>query len=150
MTLPPEVSAYGKPLTRETYLHSRSWSALGNAKGAPSDDVITYRVPTELILHSYYLSGTWQLVEDERMVLKEDEGEIRIRAQGGEVNLVLGLEDGATPVIADVIVDGKQFKFFTIDRHDLYNLYRGDYGEHDVILQLHGKGVAGYAYTFGI
>ncbi len=149
ITLPAETPAYGKPVTRETYLGPRSWNALGNAKGAPSDDSVTYRVPTELTLHSYYLGGTWQVADDERQVLHSDEGEIRIRAQGGEVNLVLGLEDGAAPVKADVIVDGKQFKSFIIDRHDLYNLYKGEYGEHDVSLKIHGKGVAGYAYTFG-
>jgi hypothetical protein len=145
----PERPDFYGDVTRETYLSSRSWETLGNAMGAPDDDVHTYVAPSSMTLHSYSLSGNWQLIDDERQVLRSSEGEIRIRALGGEVNLVLGLEQGVKSVKADVEVDGKLTETITIDRHDLYNLYKGPYGEHEVILKLHGKGVGAYAFTFG-
>jgi hypothetical protein len=52
-------------------------------------------------------------------------------------------------VTAEVSIDGKVVKTFTIDHYDLYNLYTGEYGEHNLTLRLTGTGVAGYAFTFG-
>ena len=65
------------------------------------------------------------------------------------MNLVLGIEKGAAPVVVDVSVDGKPAKLITVDRHDLYNLYAGPYGEHEVALKIRGRDVAAYAFTFG-
>ncbi len=144
-----EIESTRRALTPELYLGERSWEALGNAQGGPTDKAISYSGPTKLALHKYYLTGQWQLLDGERQVLRSSEGEISLRALAGEVNLVLGLEDGATPVEANVWIDGKKTKSFTIDRNDLFNLYKGQYGEHDIVLKIHGKGVAGYAYTFG-
>ena len=62
---------------------------------------------------------------------------------------MLGIEKSAQPVVADVLVDGNPAKQITIDRHDLYNLFSGPYGEHEVALRFHGKNVAAYAFTFG-
>lgn len=138
-----------RPLTHETYLGERSWQSLGNAQGGPSDKMISYVAPATLSLHKYYLTGQWQHQDGERQVLQGEEGVIAIRALAGEVNLVLGLEEGVTSVEADVWIDGKKTQSFTIDRHDLFNLYDGAYGEHEIVLKIHGKGVAGYAYTFG-
>ena len=149
MAIPSEVSGGNHDITGETYLHSRGWDSFGNKAGAPDADVHTYVAPTEMTTDDFYLNGDWQLVGDERQVLRSEEGEVNIRARAGEVNLVLGLEDGVSSVKADVIVDGKAGKSFVIDHHDLYTLYKGDYGTHDVVLKLHGKGVAAYAYTFG-
>ncbi len=137
------------PLTGETYLGERSWPALGNQQGDPSDKVVTYKQEGEPELHRYYLNGDWQLLDGERQTLRSKEGAIRIRALAGEVNLVLGLEDGAKPVQAEVWADGQKTKTFTVDRDDLYPLFKGAYGEHDVLLKLKGAGVEGYAYTFG-
>ncbi len=144
----PEKISSG-PVSPETYLSSRSWPAFGNAGGEPSDVIVKYSAPTELMLNQYYLSGSWQLVEDEAETLRSDIGEISMRFRGGEINLVLGLEDGAKPVKAEVMVDGKDAGTFMVDRHDLYNLFKGDYGEHDVTLKLTGKGVQAFAFTFG-
>jgi hypothetical protein len=37
----------------------------------------------------------------------------------------------------------------TVDRSDLFRLFEGDYGEHDVVITFLKPGVAAYAYTFG-
>lgn len=140
----------GGPVTPETYLSSRSWPALGNSVGEPSDKIVTYpKEPAEIEQNKYYLTGMWQLVDDESQTLRSEKGEIRMRFRGGEINLVLGLEDGAKPVKAEVMVDGKDAGTLIVDRHDLFNLFKGDYGEHDVILTLTGKGVQAFAFTFG-
>jgi len=138
-----------RPVTRETYLHSRSWDSFGNSAGAPSSQTLDYSFPKTLSADAYYLSGTWQLVDDERQVLRGSKGSIGINALAGEVNLVLGTDEGAGPVKATVTVDGKPSKSFTVDHHDLYQLYKGSYGRHDVVVAFDGTGVAGYAYTFG-
>jgi hypothetical protein len=133
----------------ETYLSSRSWPSLGNAQGEPSDAMVTYPEPEPpLRLHKYYLMGDWQLVDDERQVLRSSEGEIRMKFLGAEANLVLGVEGGGS-VEAEVLVDGKLTKTFTVRAHDLYNLFEGKYSEHALTLKFKGKGVAGYAWTFG-
>ncbi len=140
---------YSGPVTPEIYLSSRSWPAFGNAQGEPTDAILKYTAPLTFVLNKYYLSGSWQLTADESETLRSDVGEISMRFRGGEVNLVLGLEDGAKSVKAEVMVDGKDAGTFMVDRHDLYNLFKGDYGEHDITLKLTGKGVQAFAFTFG-
>ncbi len=137
------------PVSAETYLHSRSWPAFGNSQDDPSDAVLTYTAPTTLKQNYFYLDGTWQLVDDEYQRLDSDEGHVRMKWVGGEINLVMGLDDGASPVTADVLMDGKKVKTITISNHDLYNLFKGAYGVHELDLQIHGKGVQAYAFTFG-
>ncbi len=138
-----------RPRSPEVYLGSRSWPAFANASGEPDDVVHSYVMPSAVPLHQYALAGQWRLADEERQVLESIEGEIRFHALGSEVNLVLGLEKGASPATADVYVDGKKTSTITISENDLFTLFTGEYGEHDVLLKIHGKGVAGYAYTFG-
>jgi cytochrome c biogenesis protein CcdA/thiol-disulfide isomerase/thioredoxin len=141
--------ALERRVSPETYVSSRGWAAFANREGAPDARPHRYSAPGALDTNSFALAGEWQLADDERQILHSNTGEIRYRARGGEVNLVLGIEKGAPPVIADVLVDGKPAKQITIDRHDLYNLFAGPYGEHEVALRFHGKNVAAYAFTFG-
>ncbi|MGA7745257.1 MAG: cytochrome c biogenesis protein CcdA [Polyangia bacterium] len=133
----------------ETYLGGRGWSALANGRDEPDGGVHRYIAPAALPLNHYALVGTWRLVDGERQVLAGAEGAISYHALAGEVNLVLGLEPGTPPRTADVEVDGRASKTITIDRHDLFNLWSGPYAEHEVVLQVHGRGVAAYAFTFG-
>lgn len=138
-----------RPTSAETYLHSRSWPAFGNGPVVPTSAERTYEAPVSMSLHKYYLAGDWQLEDDERMVLRSESGEIRMRWLGGEVNLVLGLEEGASPVTGEVWIDGQKIKDIRVDFHDLYPLFSGTYGEHELVLKLKGAGTAGYAFTFG-
>ncbi len=144
----PERARAGA-LTPETYLGSRSWPAFGNAAGEPDTETHTYAIPKTMLQDRYYLGGSWKLVDDEAQQLVSDTGEVRMRFSGGEINLVMGLGEGAAPVTATVTVDGKPGTTFTIDRHDLYVLFKGEYGVHDIVLSLKGKGVEAFAFTFG-
>lgn len=144
-----EEQAGRRNQTPEIYLGERSWPALFNAKGSPTDDVVTYETPASLSLHKYALVGDWQLMDGERQVLMSETGEIRMTWLGGEINLVLGPDQSQEMIEAEVEIDGKIVKTFMIDYYDLYNLYDGEYGQHELILRLKGRGVAGYAFTFG-
>jgi hypothetical protein len=93
--------------------------------GEPDGGVHRYISPAVLPLNHYALVGTWRLVGGERQVLAGAEGEIRFHALAGEVNLVLGLEPGTPPRLADVVLDGRPLATITIDRHDLFNLWSG-------------------------
>ena len=136
-------------ISPETYVGTRGWFSFANRAGPPDERRHRYTPPAHLAENQFALTGDWQLVDGERQVLRSDTGEIRYRALAGEVNLVLGIEPGSAPASADVIVDGKPGRHLTIDRHDLYNLFSGPYGKHDVALQIHGPEVAAYALTFG-
>ncbi len=137
-------------ISPETYVGSRNWPSFGNSVGDPDSEIHVYKAPAIMTLNKYYLSGSWQLASDqESQILRSTTGDIRMKFQGGEINLVLGLEDGAKPVQATIMIDGKAGKTFTIDRHDLYNLFKGAYGVHDIVLTLKGTGAEAFAFTFG-
>ncbi len=136
-------------LSPETYLGERGWAAFANRQSNPDGKIRHYAAPKALALDQFALVGNWQLVDDERQVLRSNGGEIRFHAQGGEVNLVLGIEPGARPVDAEVSVDGGPERRLTIDHHDLYNLFRGRYGEHELVMRVQGEGVVAYVFTFG-
>lgn len=138
-----------KAQTPETYLGPRSWDALGNGQAFPSSSTVNYKEPSNLALHTYYLVGDWQVMDDERQVLKSSEGEILMKFLGGEINLVMGMEDSASPAKVEVEVDGSAVKNFTIDKQDLFELWKGEYGEHEIRISITGQGAAGYAFTFG-
>lgn len=147
-----EVSPTGGhgDISPETYVGSRNWPVFGNKQGDPdTSKAYMYVAPATTELNHFYLVGSWLLADGEHQTLQSPEGEIRMRFKGSEMNLVLGLDDGIKSVNADILIDGKSSKSITIGMHDLYNLYKGDYGEHEMILKLHGKGVQAYAFTFG-
>ena len=143
------TSGLAREQTPETYLNPRNWTSLQNRRGEPTDAALAYHAPATLGLHAYALDGRWQLVDQERQVLRSDEGAIRLRFLGAEVNLVLGLAAGANPVPVDVEVDGAAAAPFVVSAHDLYRLWQGSYGEHELVLHFHGSGVEAYAFTFG-
>lgn len=139
----------GRDRSPETYLGERSWPSLQNAQGDPNTDIVTYVAPQSIQMNRYALVGDWQLGDGERQVLRSTTGEIRMKWRGSEINLVMGLEDGVQPVEAEAWIDGVMVKKFLIDRDDLFVLYDGEYGEHDLILKVLGPGAEAYAFTFG-
>ncbi len=139
----------GKPRSPETYLGDRSWPALGNSQGEPSPEPVTYKAPEAMTLNKYYLSGTWRVVDREKQVLGSGEGEIRMKFLGGEINMVLGPGLTKNRKLAEVFIDGQSVKTFDIGMYDSYNLFTGEYGEHEMVLKLQGAGTEAYAFTFG-
>lgn len=145
----PAVANDRRPLTPETYLGIRGWESLANGAPIPTDEPVEYVAPRKLALNTVALEGTWELRADERQALLSGSGAVTIRAVAGEVHLVLGPERQADSIPARVIVDGGPPRALVIDRHDLFPLFQGKYGEHTVRLEFDAPGVAAYAYTFG-
>ena len=146
------VSTDITPLSRtEILLGAKYWSALGNALGLPDAETHTYTLPTIRDKKKYYLGGNWQMRDSERQVLESNEGEIAFSFTGSEVDIILGKEDDSPVdyIQATVFIDGVQTKKFTFSFHNVYSLYKGESGEHDVVLRLKGTGVAAYSLMFG-
>lgn len=159
-----EIGAAGDPLVKitdaaaqasrnqspETYLGTRSIEQCHNCTAATRrGERVTYREPGRLALHQYALVGDWQMLSDERQVLRSPTGSILMRWQGGEIHLVLGREGAAAPATADVFIDGALVQTITIDAHTLYTLYDGAPGEHLLELKFSDPGTEAYAFTFG-
>ncbi|PIQ75804.1 hypothetical protein COU78_00335 [Candidatus Peregrinibacteria bacterium CG10_big_fil_rev_8_21_14_0_10_49_24] len=138
------------PRTPETYLGARSWQFLGNGGLVPTEDVVTYKAPTSLEDNHYYLEGDWQLTDQERQVLRSDEGAIHMRFTGSEINLVMGVEEGASPSEVTVEVEGETASEFSVEYNDLFPLWKGQYGTYDIVIHVRGKGAEAYAFTFGV
>lgn len=138
------------PISPETYIGARSWPAFANQQGEPSSETVRYTAPQELPLNHYALDGAWQLDTTlEHQTLVSEGGEIRMHFVGGELNLVLGLKGASKPVKAEVFIDNKHVQNITVTMHDLYKIFKGDYGEHEMRLVFKGAGVEAYAFTFG-
>ncbi len=146
--MPPAAEPSRLGRTPEIYLSERSWEAFANSQLEPSAEAITYTAPSSIPLHSYALVGTWQLADDERQVLQSDSGEILLHFLGSEANLVMGSTDEGR-IEADVIVDGGKPRPFKLTGYDLYPLFQGEYGDHELRLRIRGKGAEAYAFTFG-
>ncbi len=135
-------------ITPETYIGERSWPSLENGAVLPTDDVIAYTAPATLPLHRYALDGSWQLEDGERQILRGKTGEIRLHFLGGECNIVLGKPPAGAATV-EVMVDGVAGPTLPVDANDLYPVFKGAYGEHNITLRFAGEGVSAYAFTFG-
>jgi thiol-disulfide isomerase/thioredoxin len=154
--------------TPELYLgYQYARLPLGNPEGFRPDQPVTYSIPgkeVEFQPNTVYLSGTWKNNPD-HMELKSDAGKIVLRYSARSVNIVAGgsgtvsvLEDGrpldrsaagadvravasSAPAVAAVA---------TIDGQRLYNLVNHqEYGEHQIQIDVAGKGFQIYTFTFG-
>ncbi|MDB4977897.1 MAG: hypothetical protein JWM56_83 [Candidatus Peribacteria bacterium] len=139
----------GGDISPETYVGARNWDQLSNKKSGITTKAVKYDGPCTPNLNEYCLIGIWQLKDNEHQVLINEDGEIHMKFKGGEINLVLGLEENILGSIANVSIDGKHVRTFDIKENDLQQLFKGDYGTHDLVLTFKGKGVQAYAFTFG-
>jgi cytochrome c biogenesis protein CcdA/thiol-disulfide isomerase/thioredoxin len=127
--------------TPETYLGYQRLMGLANPAVAP-DRVAPYLLPAELAPDQLAYGGRWR-VEAERAVAGAN-ARLRLRFQAKEVNLVLGGEGRV-----QVLLDGRRVRTVTVHGSRLYKLL--DLGRFRTgLLELRvGRGVAGYAFTFG-
>ncbi len=109
-----------------------------------------------------YLNGTWTHNAD-NLQLDGNSGVIALEFTASEVNIVAAPLDTTNNVMMDVFIDGNyvsvedagsdvQFDgtwaFVRIDGSRLYNIFKGDYGEHRIDLHV-SKGFSFNAFTFG-
>lgn len=132
---------------------------LGNMEGYAPENKINYSLPKELKdleQNRAYLEGEWRSNSD-NMELVSGEGKIALKYDARAVNIVAGSDKNAT---VEVLVDGKSpdssnagldIKGTKADVNEfrMYNVVLGDYGKHELLLKIRGKGLRIYTFTFG-
>jgi thiol-disulfide isomerase/thioredoxin len=133
---------------------------LGNPEGFKPDQTVKYTIPEGATIapNRIYLDGEWKNNAD-HMELQSETGRIVLSYSAKAINIVAGgsgvlhiSEDGSNLTGssssggADVSEDGA----VTIDGQKLYNLaMHEDYGKHQIVIDVKGKGFGIYTFTFG-
>ena len=150
-----------KQTTPELYLgYSYARSPLGNSQNFEPEQTVTYTIPsnTNLQPNIVYLDGQWKNNRD-NIELQGNSGSIILTYYAKAVNIVASgkgqtgtvTEDGNSKIPiksigTDLNKDGK----FILNGQRLYNLALHDsYGVHSIIINVKGKGLQLYTFTFG-
>ncbi|MGG5823625.1 redoxin domain-containing protein [Falsiroseomonas sp. HW251] len=97
-------------------------------------------------LNRYELDGTW-LRDGEPLVLRSDEGRLRLRYSAAKVHLVMGAPNGATVGVRSGTEDWRSIR---VGWPALYTVVDGArYGEQVIELEAMSPGLALYSATFG-
>jgi hypothetical protein len=96
-------------------------------------------------LDRFALSGTWKLSGDEA-TLSADDGEIVLRFRAPKVNLVAG---SPSPQALLITVDGRPQPSVTVQGSQLYSVYSGAGGEHELRVTVPKAGLSAFTFTFG-
>ena len=133
------------PVTSEIYFgYGFQRNQLGNSGGWKPGQVVNYSLPGTMEKHKFYLSGSW-LNNKDNMELYGTNGEIHLTYVGKQINLVAGSDQ---EVEIEIIIDGRESKVMKIGDYDLYNLYSGEYNEHEIVIKAK-QGLRAYTFTFG-
>jgi thiol-disulfide isomerase/thioredoxin len=150
---------FGQIDTPELYFgYQFARAPLGNPEGFKPDQVVTYTIPEGATItpNRIYLDGEWKNSAD-RMELQSEKGRVVLSYSAKAVNIVAGgsgelyiSEDGSDLTGSsrglDVSEDGK----VAIDGQKLYNLaMHEEYGKHQIVIDVSGKGFEIYTFTFG-
>ncbi|MGB6627136.1 MAG: thioredoxin family protein [Nitrososphaeraceae archaeon] len=150
-----------KQTTPEIYLgYNYARSPLGNSQNFEPEQTVTYTIPsnTNLQPNIVYLDGQWKNNRD-NIELQGNSGSIILTYYAKAVNIVASgkgqtgtvTEDGNSKIPiksigTDLNKDGK----FLLNGQKLYNLALHDsYGVHSIIINVKGKGLQLYTFTFG-
>ncbi|MBI2142701.1 thiol-disulfide isomerase, partial [Candidatus Woesearchaeota archaeon] len=132
---------------------------LGNSEGYAPEKEINYSLPGELSRleqNKAYLEGAWRSNSD-NMELVSSEGKIALKYDARAVNIVAGADKSAT---VEILVDGKPLNRSNagldvngtnaiVSEFRMYNVVLGDYGKHELLLKIKGRGFRIYTFTFG-
>ena len=150
---------FGQIDTPEIYLgYQFARASLGNPEGFKPDQIVKYSIPenTAILPNRVYLEGEWKNTAD-HMELQSDEGRVVLSYSAKAANIVAGgsaqlhvSEDGSNLTSssrgAEVSEDGNA----TVDQLKLYNLtMHHDYGKHQIVIDVKGKGFQIFTFTFG-
>ncbi|HEX2170275.1 MAG TPA: thioredoxin family protein [Nitrososphaera sp.] len=138
------------------YKYSRA--PLGNSEGYKPDQVVTYTIPddTNIIPNRIYLDGEWKNNAD-HMELQSDVGRIVLSYSAKSVNIVAGgnselhiFEDNSQLNSSSKGMDVSEDGIVKIDGQRLYNIItQEDYGNHQIAIEVAGRGFQVYTFTFG-
>jgi hypothetical protein len=145
--------------TPELYFgYEYSRAPLGNSEGYKPDQVVTYAIPddTKIVPNRIYLEGEWKNNAD-HMELQSEVGRIMISYSAKAVNIVAGgrgqlhiLEDNSPIDKSSSGTDVSENGVVKIDGQRLYNVIaHTGYGNHQLAIEVAGKGFQIYTFTFG-
>ena len=145
--------------TPELYFgYQYSTAPLGNSEGYQPDQIVNYTVPdnTKVMPNRIYLAGEWKNNAD-HMELQSQVGHIVLSYSAKAVNIVAGgkgelriLEDSSPLDNSSRGTDISEDGTVKVDGQRLYNVVEHeDYGNHQIAIEVAGKGFQIYTFTFG-
>ena len=145
--------------TPELYFgYQYSTAPLGNSEGYQPDQIVNYTVPdnTKVVPNRIYLAGEWKNNAD-HMELQSQVGHIVLSYSAKAVNIVAGgkgelriLEDSSPLDNSSRGTDISENGTVKVDGQRLYNVVEHeDYGNHQISIEVAGKGFQIYTFTFG-
>jgi thiol-disulfide isomerase/thioredoxin len=145
--------------TPELYFgYQYSTAPLGNSEGYQPDQIVNYTVPdnTKVVPNRIYLAGEWKNNAD-HMELQSQVGHIVLSYSAKAVNIVAGgkgelriLEDSSPLDNSSRGTDISKDGTVKVDGQRLYNVVEHeDYGNHQIAIEVAGKGFQIYTFTFG-
>ena len=150
---------YNRINTPELYFgYEYSSAPLGNSEGYKPNQVVKYTIPddSKIVPNRIYLAGEWKNNGD-HMELQSEVGRIVLSYSAKAVNIVAGgggelhiLEDNSKLDERSSGTDISEDGTVKIDGQRLYNIVGHEqYGNHDIALEVVGRGFQIYAFTFG-
>jgi len=150
---------YNRINTPELYFgYEYSSAPLGNSEGYKPDQVVKYTIPddSKIVPNRIYLAGEWKNNGD-HMELQSEVGRIVLSYSAKAVNIVAGgggelhiLEDNSKLDERSSGTDISEDGTVKIDGQRLYNVVGHEqYGNHDIAIEVVGKGFQIYTFTFG-
>lgn len=150
-----EHTSYRTPELYFGYKYSSGRNQLGNTEGFNPENDVTYSLPSELILHHFYLIGIWKNLQGS-MQLISDEGRIQLPYFAKEVNIVTSGKGDIT-----ILLDGNPISSESsgmdvsegkihVENPGLYNIIASDKAaSHTLELIISNPGFEIYTFTFG-
>ena len=150
---------YNRINTPELYFgYEYSSAPLGNSEGYKPDQVVKYTIPddSKIVPNRIYLAGEWKNNGD-HMELQSEVGRIVLSYSAKAVNIVAGgggelhiLEDNSKLDERSSGTDISEDGTVKIDGQRLYNVVGHEqYGNHDIAIEVVGRGFQIYTFTFG-
>ena len=145
--------------TPELYLgYEYSRTPLGSSEGYKPDQVVKYTIPddSKIVPNRIYLAGEWKN-DNDHMELQSQVGRILLPYSAKAVNMVAGgsgelniLEDNSKLNDSSRGTDISEDGTVKIDGQRLYNIVGHEqYGNHNIAIEVVGKGFQIYTFTFG-
>ncbi len=133
--------------TPEIYMgYALTRGNFGNKEGLQSEQTINYTIPKRVYANNVYLRGVWQN-KDDHAELAGDKGSIILPYQAKNVNMVASADQGTN---VRVFVNDKEQASVAIKDEKLYRLVNTEqYGQNILRLEIEGKGLKVYTFTFG-
>lgn len=150
---------FGRIDTPELYFgYQFARAPLGNPEGFKPDQIVTYTIPENATIayNRIHLDGEWKNNAD-HMELQSETGRIVLSYSAKAVNIVAGgsgelqiSEDGSDLSGSSRGLDVSKENMVAIDGQKLYNLaMHEEYGRHQIVIDVAGKGLEIYTFTFG-